>query len=148
MPDKGAFYNSLNMEGITSVDYKHAKRVYKEFQSKNLVGYHNLYVQRDTLLLADVFENFRDNCIEIYEIDPAAFLSAPGLACQTCLKNTVIRLELLTDIDMLLMAEKGTKGGICHAVHRYAKANIIPHVFRCKKFVWMGSVSKFTCRRF
>ena len=82
-----------------------------------------MYVQCNTLLLADVFENFKNKCIEIYELDPAHFLSAPGLAWQACLKKTGIRLELLTDIDMLLMVEKGTRGGICHAIHRYAKAN-------------------------
>ena len=74
-------------------------------------------------MLADVFENFRNKCIEIYELDPAHFLSAPGLAWQACLKKTKVELELLTDIDMLLMVEKGTKGGICQAIHRYAKAN-------------------------
>ena len=64
-----------------------------------------MYVQSDTLLLADVFENFRNKCIEIYELDPAHFLSAPGLAWQACLKKTEVELELLTNIDMLLMAE-------------------------------------------
>ena len=82
-----------------------------------------MYFQSDTLLLADVFENFRNKCIEIYELDPAHFLSAPGLAWQACLKKTGVKLELLTDIDMLLMVEKGIRGGICYAIHRYAKAN-------------------------
>ena len=75
------------------------------------------------LLLADVFENFRDKCIKIYELDPAHFLSAPGLAWQACLKKTKVELELLTDINMLLMVEKGIRGRICQATHRYAKAN-------------------------
>ena len=124
LSDKEAFYSSLNMEGITSVDYRHAKRVYKEFKLKNLGDYHDLNVQSDTLLLADVFENFRNKCIEIYELDPAHFLSAPGLAWQACLKKTGVKLELLTDIDMLLMVEKGVRAGICPTnVHRYAKAN-------------------------
>ena len=82
-----------------------------------------MHVQCDTFLLGDVFENFRNKCIEIYELDPAHFLSAPGLAWQACLKRTKVKLELLTDVDMLLMVEKGTRGGICHAIHRYAKAN-------------------------
>ena len=90
---------------------------------KNLGEYHDLYVQSDTLLLADVFENFRDKCIEIYELDPAHFLSAPGLAWQACLKKTGIKLELLTDNDMLLMFEKGIRGGMCQVPHHYAKAN-------------------------
>ena len=85
--------------------------------------YHDLYVQRDTLLLADVFENFRDKCIEIYGLDPAHFLSAPRLAWQACLKKTKVKLELLTDIDMLLMAEKGIGGRICQAIHWHAKVN-------------------------
>ena len=97
--------------------------MFKEFKFKNLGDYHDFHVQSDKLLLADVFENFRNKCIEIYEFDPAHFLSAPGLAWQACLKKTEIKLELLTDIDMLLMVEKGIKGGICHAIHRYAKTN-------------------------
>ena len=82
-----------------------------------------MYVQSDTFLLADVFENFRDKCIEIYELDPAHFLSAPGLAWQACLKKTGVKLELLTDNDMLMMVEKGIRGGMCHAIYRYVKAN-------------------------
>ena len=82
-----------------------------------------MYVQSDTLLLADVFENFRNNCIEIYELDPAHFLSAPGLAWQACLKKTGVDLELLTDQDMLLIVEKRIRGEICQAIHKYAKSN-------------------------
>ena len=82
-----------------------------------------MYVQCDTLLLADVFENFRNKCIEIYELSPAHSLSAPGLAWQACLKKTKAELELLTNIDMLLMVEKGIRGGICQAIHSHAKAN-------------------------
>ena len=82
-----------------------------------------MHVQSDTLLLADVFENFRRKCIEIYELDPSHFLSAPGLAWQVCLKKTEVELVLLTNIDMFLMVEKGIQGGICHAIHRYARAN-------------------------
>ena len=74
-------------------------------------------------MLADVFENFRNKCNEIYELDPAYFVSAPGLAWQACLEKTGVKLELLTKSDMLLIAEKGIRGGICHAIHRYAKAN-------------------------
>ena len=103
------------MEDIADVDYRHAKRVYKEFNNKNIGDYHDLYVQSDTLLLVDVFENYRNKWIEIYELDSAHFLSAPGLAWQTCLKKTGIKLELLTDVDMFLMVEKGITGGICHA---------------------------------
>ena len=121
LPNKKAFYSSLYMENVTDVDYRHA-RVFKNLNNINQGDYHDLYVQNDTLLLADVFENFINKCIEIYELDPAHCLSAPGLAWQACLKKTEVRLELLTDVDMLLMVEKGIRGGICHATHRYAKS--------------------------
>ena len=111
------------MEDITDVDHTNARRVFKEFNNKNLGYYHDLYVKSDTLLLADVFDNFRNKCIETYELDPAHFLSTPGLAWQACLKKTEVKLELLTNNDMLLMVEKGIRGGMCHAIHRYAKAN-------------------------
>ena len=67
--------------------------------------------------MADVFENFRKMCLKIYQLDPAKFFSAPGLAWQAALKKTEVKLELLTDIDMLLMIEKGIRGGICNAIH-------------------------------
>ena len=123
LPDKEAFYSNLNMEDITEVDHRHAKRVFKNLSNKNLGDYHDLYVQSDTLLLADVFENFRNMCIKVYELDPAHFLSSPGLAWKACLKKTEVELELITHADMLLMVEKGIRGGICHAILRYAKAN-------------------------
>ena len=80
LPDKKSFYRYLNMEDITDVDYRHEKTVSEYLINKNFGDYHDLYVQSDTLLLADVSENFRNMCIKIYEIDPALFLSAPGLA--------------------------------------------------------------------
>ena len=81
-------------------------------------------------MLADGFENFRNRCIEIYELDPAHFLSALGLAWQACLKKTEIKLELLTKIDMLLMAEKGIRGGICHAIPRWYAKKIYTYIWR------------------
>ena len=120
---KKFFYSELNLEDIADIDYVHAQKVFKEFKSKNLVDYYDLYVQGDTLLLADIFENFRNKCIEIYELEPAHFLSVPGLAWEACLKKTWAKLELLTNIDMLLRIVKGIQGGIFHGVHRYAKAN-------------------------
>ena len=111
------------MEDITDVDHRHAKRVFKNLNNRNLGHYHDLYVQSDTLILADAFEHFRNMCIKLYELDPAHFLSAPGLAWQSCLKKTGVKLQLLTDSDILLMVEKRIIRGICHAIHRYAKAN-------------------------
>ena len=120
---KKAFYSDLNLEDIAIKDYAHVQKVWGVNEIKNMGEYHDLYVKCDTLLLADVFENFRDKCIKIYELDPAHFLSAPGLAWQACLKKTEVKLELLTDTDILFMIEEGIRGGICQAIYRYAKAN-------------------------
>ena len=133
LPDKEAFYSNLNMEDTTDVDYRHGKTVFEYHINKNLRDYHDLHVQSDTLFLADVFENFRNMCIKVYELDPAHFLSPPGLAWQACLKKTEVKLELLTDADMLLMIEKGIRGGICHAIYRYAKANN-KYMKNCNKY--------------
>ena len=123
LPSKKEFYSHLNMEDIDEIDYRHGTNVFKSFKLENLGDYYDLYVKSDTLLLADVFENFRDMCLKEYELDPAHFVSLPGLAWQAWLKKTNIELELLTDYDMLLMVEKGIRGGICHSIQRYAKAN-------------------------
>ena len=120
LPNKESFYSNLNMENIYDIDYRHGNNVFNKFELNNLGEYRDLYVQSDTLLLADVFENFRHKCLEVYELDPASFLSLPW---QACLKKTNIELELLTDYDMLLMVEEGIRGGICHSIHRYSKAN-------------------------
>ena len=82
LPETTITYSNLNMEDITDADDAHAKRVYKQFQIKNLGKYHDLYVQSNTLLLADVFENFRNMCLEIYELDLGKLLSATGVAWQ------------------------------------------------------------------
>ena len=87
LPEKEDFYSHLNMEDITDADYVHTKRVCKDFEIKSLGEYHDLYVQSDTLSLPDVFENFRKMCINIYELGPAKFLSAPGLAWQAASKK-------------------------------------------------------------
>ena len=123
LPSKESFYSILTMEDISETDYTHANNVFKKSNINNLGEYHDLYVRSDTLLLADIFENFRQSCLENYELDPAHFVSLPDLAWQACLKKTNVELELLTDYDMLLMIEEGIRGGICHAVNRYAHAN-------------------------
>ena len=92
LPEKDDFYSHLNMEDITDADYVHPKRVCKNFEIKDLGQYHDLYVQSHTLLLADVFENFRNIYFKIYDLDPAKFLSAPGLAWQVALKETKVKL--------------------------------------------------------
>ena len=111
------------MEDITDADYGHAISVCKDFEIKNFREYHDLYVQSDTLLLADVCENFRNMSLEICELDPAEPFSVPWLAWQVALKKTKAKLDLLTDIDMLLMIQKGIGGWICYSIYQYWKAN-------------------------
>ena len=90
---------------------------------KNLEDYHNLYNRVDVLLLADVFVNLRDFCIKNYNLDPAHYYTAPGLAWDAALKVTEVKLELLSNMDMLLMVEKGIRGGVSMISNRYGKAN-------------------------
>ena len=123
LPKKEEFYSNLNMEDITDADYINVKRVCKDFEIKNLSEYRDLHLKGDTLFLADCFKNFRKICLKNYELDPAEFLSAPRLAWQAALTMTEAKLELLTDIDILLIVKKGIRGGICHTIHQYAKAN-------------------------
>ena len=123
LPPKDAFYSKLNDENISDDDYKHAQKIWETFNMKTMREYHDLYLNSDVLLLADVFENFRDVCQIHYGLDPAHYYTAPGLAWDAALKYTKVNLELLTDIDMLLMIEKGIRGGISMISTRYGKAN-------------------------
>ena len=133
----------------------YTKRVCIDFEIKNLWLYHDLYVQSNTLILADELENFWNMCLEIYALDSTKFLSAPGLAWEAALKKTKVKLDLITDINMLLIAEKEIRGGICHSIYRYAKPNnkymkdimkkqriVIYSILGCKLFIWMGNVAK------
>ena len=123
LPPRKAFYSKLSGRGITKTDYKHAWNVWNTFNMKTLKDYHDLYNETDVLILADVFENFRDLCLKIYELDPVYYYTAPGLSWDACLKMTDIQLELLSDPDMLLMFEKGIRGGISIISNRYGEAN-------------------------
>ena len=123
LPPKEEFYSKLNDEDITDEDYQHAINVWDTFGCKTLRDYHNLYLKSDVLLLADVFENFRKTCLHHYKLDPAHYYTSPGLAWDACLKTTGQNLELLSDYDMLMMIEKGIRGGITHISKRYAEAN-------------------------
>ena len=123
LPPRKAFYSRLSGKGITKGDYKHALNVWKVFNMITLLDYHELYNETDVLLLADVFENFRDLCLKIYKLDPAHYFTAPGLSWDACLKMTNIELELLNDPDMLLMFERCIRGGISMISNRYGKAN-------------------------
>ena len=123
LPPKEEFYSKLNDEDITDEDYQHAINVWNTFGCKTLRDYHNLYLKSDVLLLADVFENFRKTCLHHYKLDPAHYYTSPGLAWDACLKTTGQHLELLSDYDMLMMFERGIRGGITHISKRYAEAN-------------------------
>ena len=129
------------MKGISDQDHEHAQQVWSTMEKRTLGCYHDTHLKTDVLLLADVFETFRDTCLKNYKLDPAHFYTAPGLASQALLKTAAeycehgkkredcelcsgqFMLELLTDIDMLLMVEKDIRGGITQAVKRHAKAN-------------------------
>ena len=123
LPNINEFYSKLNMSGISEKDHQHACKVWNEFGLKNMGDYHDLYLETDVILLANVFESFRKVCLDNYGLDPAHFYTAPGLAWKACLKKTGVNLELLKDPDMLLMFEHGIRGGITQLVHKWAIAN-------------------------
>ena len=99
---KETFYSKLNTVGVSSENYEHVRKVWEEFKIKNLGKYHYLYLKTDVILLANVFEAFREVCLKNYGLDPAHFYTAPGLAWKACLKKTKIRLELLLDPDIVI----------------------------------------------
>ena len=123
LPPQKAFYSKLSGKGISEKNYKHAWNVWNTFKMKTFKDYHKFYNETDVLLLADVFENFRNLCLKIYGLDPVYYFTAPGLAWDACLKMTNINLELLSDPNMLLMFEKGIRGGISMISNRYGEAN-------------------------
>ena len=123
LPPQEAFYSSLSDEGITDDDYKHAQEVWDTFDCRNIGDYHDLYLKTDVLLLADVFENFRQTAMATYGLDPAHYYTLPGYSWDCLLKCTNVSLELLTEPDMYLFVEKGLRGGISMVSHRHATAN-------------------------
>ena len=122
-PPQEAFYSKLTGKGINNYNYKHVLNVWKTFKMKTFKDFLSIYNTTDVLLLADVFEKFRDICLKNYGLDPAHYYTAPGLAWDAMLKMTKINLELLSDVDKLLMIEKGIRGGISIISNRYGKAN-------------------------
>ena len=123
LPPKDSFYSKLNDEAITDDDYSHALNVWSAFKCRSLRDYHNLYLKSDVLLLADVFESFGATCLRHYKLDPAHYYTSPGLAWDACLKETGQQLELLHYYDVLMMFERGIRGGMTHIARRYAEAN-------------------------
>ena len=123
LPAKEDFYNRLTDDHISDDDYAHACKVWDSFGCRTLGEYSDIYLKTDVMLLADVFENFRDVCFGAYKLDPAWYYTAPGLTFDAMLKHTEIELELLTDYNMILMIEKGIRGGISQCSKRYCEAN-------------------------
>ncbi|XP_024887727.1 uncharacterized protein LOC112464775 [Temnothorax curvispinosus] len=123
LPPREAFYSSLTDETASESDYEHATRVWRRFRVRDLGEYSDLYLKTDVLLLADIFENFRDACSASYGLDPAHYYTLPGYTWDAMLRYTVVRFELLTDIDMVLFVERGIRGGLSQCSLRYARAN-------------------------
>ena len=117
------FYSILNDQHITNEEYKHAKMVWKTFDIKTMGGYHDLYLKSDVILLADVFENFRKTCLLCYKLDPCHYFTSPGLSWDAMLKMTNIKLELMTNVDMLQFIKKRMRGGVSYIANRHGKAN-------------------------
>ena len=122
-PGKEKFYSSLSNTSVSTEEYERALKIHSEFNCKNLGEYSDLYLKTDVCLLADVFENFRDTCLQYYKLDPAHYLSSPGLAWDAMLKMTGVQLDLITDINMENMVQLGMRGGISTIIHRHEKAN-------------------------
>ena len=122
LPSQNDFFSQMN-EHITDEEYNHAQTVWDTFELKTMGEYHDLYLQSDVLLLADVFENFRKTCLEYYRLDPCHYFTSPGLSWDAMLKMTEVNLELITDIDMYQFVGKGMRGGISYIANRYGKAN-------------------------
>ena len=123
LPPKEAFYNDLREEACSDEDYAHAQHVWETFALEDMGEYHDLYLKTDVLLLADVFENFRELCVRTYKLDPAHYVSAPSLAWDAMLKHTGVHLDLLTNADMHLFVEEGLRGGVSMIARRWARAN-------------------------
>ncbi len=113
----------LKDEKISDHDLAFAKQVYEHFKCKNFGDYHDLYLKLDTILLKDVFDNFRETCYKNYKLDPVYYISAPQLSDAASLKYTGQELELLTDQENYEIFEKGIRGGIFNIPHRHAIAN-------------------------
>ena len=123
LPSRESFHSTLSGSGISLEEYERAQHVWQAFECEDLAHYHDIYLQADVYLLADVFENFRKTALNIYHLDPANYYTLPGYSWDALLKLSNVKLELLTDVDKYLFVEKGKRGGISMASHRYAKAN-------------------------
>jgi hypothetical protein len=123
LPSKEDFYSTLYETGVSDEDYERAQKVWKHFGMKTMKDYHNLYLEKDVLLIADIFESFRKTCLKNYNLDTAHYISAPGLSWDAFLKRSGAEIELVSDMDMFQFFEKGMRGGTSYIAHRFSKAN-------------------------
>ncbi|KAK5647553.1 hypothetical protein RI129_002445 [Pyrocoelia pectoralis] len=123
LPQKDDFFDKLHKKEISDDEYNRAQEVWNVFNCKTLGEYSDIYLKSDVLLLADIFENYREKCLHNYEVDPAHYFTAPGLSWDAMLKKTGVELELLTDIDMLHFFKGGVRGGVSTCTQRTAIAN-------------------------
>lgn len=123
LPSRDHFYSKLTESEISESEYEFAQKIWKEFDIQTIREYSDLYLKTDVLLLADVFENFRTTCMNIYKLDPAHYFTAPGYSWDAMLLYTSVQIELFTDVDMLLFVERGIRGGISQCSGRYFEAN-------------------------
>ncbi|XP_018402799.1 PREDICTED: uncharacterized protein LOC108779790 [Cyphomyrmex costatus] len=123
LPPRESFHSSLTDDTVSESDYAHAANVWQRFSVRTLGEYSDLYLKTNVLLLADIFENFRESCVASYGLDPAHYYTLPGFTWDAMLKHTHVKFELLTDIDMVMFIERGIRGGLSQCSYRYAKAN-------------------------
>ena len=133
-PDRECFFSSVKYRTtgdygdkldahISDEDYLTCNKIWNEFNMKNMSDYHDHYLKKDVLLLADVFEKFIDTGLKFYKLDPCHYFSSPGLSWDAMLKMTGVKLEKISNIDMYLFIEKGLRGGISYIAKRYSEAN-------------------------
>lgn len=123
LPSREQFYDDLNDRKISEKEYAFAQEVWNTFNIHSMQEYTQLYLKTDVLLLTDIFENFRDSSITLYELDPAHYYTLPGYSWDCMLKYTGVRIELLTNIDQLMFVERGLRGGITQCSKRNCVAN-------------------------
>ncbi|XP_047035542.1 uncharacterized protein LOC124641502 isoform X1 [Helicoverpa zea] len=123
LPPKYTFFNSLTSEHITDAEYQRAQKIWDAFKIDSLGRYNDLYLKSDVLLLCDIFEKFRQMCLKYYKLDPAHYVSSPGLSWDAMLLYTGVQLDLISDLEIYELLENGIRGGLAQCSLRYAKSN-------------------------
>ncbi|XP_050427704.1 uncharacterized protein LOC126837795 [Adelges cooleyi] len=123
LPAREQFFNSLTGKHISIKDYEHALQVWNHFKCKTLGEYSDIYMKVDIMALTDVFEQFRNLCMDTYNLDAVFYFTSPGLSFDAMLKHSMVHLDLLNDYEMVLLIENGIRGGLIQACTRWAKAN-------------------------